>query len=89
MSKKFTTKIAKQVALKSFGHVLDCVLGYTDPDYSLATPIEEFEQNFEEDLTDMGVVVNQRRLDKCSDEYKKLTTGFEIKVRKAYKNIYS
>ena len=53
-------KIAKQIAATSFGYVLDCILGYSDTGYAMSTDVSEFEQNFEEDLEEF--IINLENL---------------------------
>lgn len=84
MSKPFTRKIAKEIADKSFGYVLDCILGYSDTGYDMNTSTDEFEQNFEEDMQEKGIVITPHRVKVCCEEYNKLTTKFTAWVRKKY-----
>lgn len=82
---KFSQKIARQVAEKSFGHVTDCILGYADSGYDLQSYSgEDFEQNFEEDLREMGLVSNERRIRICAKQFDKLKDGFEKYIRRRY-----
>ena len=85
MKTDFTRKIAKEIAHKSFDHVLDCILGYSDSGYELKSDVEIFEQNFEEDLQEKKIVVTERRIKICKEEYEKLQAKFEQFVRKKYK----
>ncbi len=62
MKKKFTKKLARKIADQSFCYMLDCVMGYSDSGYSLNTFGEEFEQNFEEDLEELGITATSKRL---------------------------
>jgi len=71
MKNRFNVKIAKQIAGRSFGHVLDTVLGKCDPDYGLDTPIEEFEQNFTEDLEAENIIVTPKRISIINDQFLK------------------
>ena len=52
---RFSAKVAKRVAANSVAYVIDCILGHADSGYDLSTEAEEFEQNFEEDLDEMGI----------------------------------
>lgn len=81
---QFSRKIAKDIAMKSFGHTLDCMLGYSDSGYSLKNEGEEFEQNFEEDLQSMGIVVNERRIKVIVNRYNEICKRFEKMVRAKY-----
>jgi len=84
--KRFTKKIAKEIANTSFGYVLDCLMGYSDSYYDLNTETEVFEQNFEEDIKEKGFVVTDRKIEMCIEEYEKLKKSFEVFIRKKYYN---
>lgn len=81
---RFNKKIAREIADRSFGHVLDCVLGYSDPDYDLRMEADMFEQNFEEDLEEKGITVTPMKIRVISEEYDKMKAKFEAYVRKKY-----
>jgi hypothetical protein len=76
MKTKFNKKIARQVAEKSFDQMLDSVLGRIDPYHDFDTPIEEYEQDFTEDMEEMNLIVTPARI-------KVVNTIFAIKVNKA------
>lgn len=84
MEKKFTKKIAKEIAMTSFGYVLDCVLGYSDSGYTLEWDGEDFEQNFDEDLKELGLTSNERRIAIITKEFDLLKEKFEVYVRRKY-----
>ncbi len=86
MEKKvlFSTAIANKIALRSFGLVLDCVLGYSDTGYELCAVGADFEQNYEEDLEQMGITPTAKRIAKCSDCFDNLIQGFIKMVRAKY-----
>jgi len=86
MEKKplFSRAIAKKVALKSFCFVLDCVLGYSDSDYGFPAEGVDFDQNYEEDLQELGITPTSRRIEICGDEFDRLCKQFEGMVRKKY-----
>lgn len=60
--KKFTNKIAQEVAQHQFNWTIGCVAGTDDPDYSLSTDVDEFEQNFEEILEEIGINPTPKRI---------------------------
>ena len=80
----FSRAIAKKIALKSFGLVLDCVLGYSDTGYAFPCDGAEFDQNYDEDLEEMGITPTSRRIQICGDEFDRLAKEFEGMVRKKY-----
>ncbi|MES2395865.1 MAG: hypothetical protein V4549_07675 [Bacteroidota bacterium] len=80
----FTKKIAKEIAEISFGYVLDCVLGYSDTGYDMDTSADNFEQNFEEDMQEKGIVVTDRKIKLTKECYTKMVEDFKIFVRKKY-----
>lgn len=77
-------KIAKQVAATSFGYVLDCILGYSDTGYDMGTDVSEFEQNFEEDLEELGIIPTNSKIEKIKKAFVKMQEGFEKQTRKKY-----
>jgi len=79
-----TNKTANDIVDKNFGHVLDCVLGYSDSGYTLKDDVSNFEQNFEEDLEERGVNVTNRKIKIISDLYEKKVNTFILMVRKKY-----
>ncbi len=79
-----TKKTAIDIADKNFGHVLDCVLGYSDSGYTLKDPVSNFEQNFEEDLEERGINVTNRKIKMIADIYECKVKAFEIMVRKKH-----
>jgi hypothetical protein len=84
MSNTFTNKKAKDIAFKNFGHTLDCVLGYSDSGYSIKDEADSFDQNFEEDITELGVTPTDGRIKMVRDYYKKMVSDFEKFVRNKY-----
>jgi hypothetical protein len=86
MEKKtlFSKAIANKIALKSFGLVLDCLIGYSDSGYGLPSDGSEFEQNFEEDLEEMGITPTSKRIEQCRIAFNRLANQFEAMVRKKY-----
>ncbi len=84
MKNPFDRKIAMGIAERSFGHTLDCLLGYSDSRYTLKTDVSEFEQNFEEDLEEKNIAITPRRLKIICQCYESLVTKFEVMVRKKY-----
>ncbi len=84
MKTEFNKKVAKEIAKKSFGYVLDCILDYSDSQYGFNTSADEFEQNFEEDLEERGIVATERRIKIIRLEYEKLQKEFEAYLRKKY-----
>ncbi len=84
MKNAFTKKIAKEIAARSFGHTLDCVLGYADSGYGLGDDVSNFEQNFEEDLEEKNIQITPYRLKVCCECYTDMVHKFELMVRKKY-----
>ena len=82
----FNNKVAKEIADKSFGYVLDCILGYSDDHYNMSDEASEFEQNFEEDLEEKNIVVTPRKIKIISEHYEKMRNNFIDKTRKKYYN---
>lgn len=79
-----THKLVKEIAKQSFGHVLDCVLGYSDALYTMENTGEDFIQNFEEDLQESGLSPTEKRLEKIVKEYDNMRNKFINDVRKKY-----
>ena len=69
MKSKFTKKIARSIADTQFDWVLDCLLGNCDPDWSLCTDTEIFEQEFTEALEDANITATPARIKIISDIY--------------------
>ena len=85
MKPNFTLKIARDIADRSFGHVLDSLLGYSGDAYDLTLNTrDEFEQNFIEDLEEKGFVVTDNRVNIICIEYNKMRDKFIAMVRKKY-----
>ncbi len=89
MKNAFTKKIAKEVALISFGYVLDGLLGYGDMNYTMGEEVSVFEQNFTEDLEEMNIIVTPKRIKEVNEQYLILKKDFENMVRTKYKYLYS
>lgn len=86
MEKKalFSQAIANKIALRSFGLVLDCIMGYSDTGYGLPADGADFDQNYEEYLEEMGITPTTRRIEQCGKAFDKISEGFEKMVRKKY-----
>jgi len=69
---RFTKKIARKVIQKQIDHTIDSVIGITDPDYNLGMEGNEFEQNFTEDMEELNIVVTEKRMKICFEEYDKI-----------------
>ena len=82
--KRFSQKIAKEKAQNQFDQTLDCVLGLQDPDYSLTDMVEKFEQNFEEDLEDMGFNPTPGKIKMINEQYEKLVAKTMNFLNKQY-----
>ncbi len=80
----FSKEIAKTIADKSFSYVLDCIMGYSDSEYTLRSDAETFEQNFEEDLEALGINVTTYKIKVISAEYDKLVSTLVKQIRKQY-----
>jgi hypothetical protein len=76
MKTRFNKKIARQVAEKSFDQMIDSILGRTDPYHDLETSIDEYEQDFTEDMEEMNIIATPKRI-------QVVNTIFEAKVNKA------
>ena len=85
MKNQFSKKIAKEIAEKQFDQILDCVLGVQDPDLSLNTEIDYFEDSFTEDLDEKNIVVTQKRIEIINKELEKLINN----ARKNLERLYS
>ena len=72
MKTKFTRKIARQVAEQSFDQMLDCILGRQDFYHDLETPIEDYEQDFTEDMEVMDLIVTPARIEIVNEIYTKM-----------------
>jgi hypothetical protein len=84
MKPNFTLKVAQDIADKSFGYTLDCLLGYSDSRYGLEEAGDDFEQNFIEDLEERGFVVTDNRIAIIKQEYDKMKDKFILYIRKKY-----
>jgi hypothetical protein len=84
VKQKFTRKIAKEIAMTSFGYMLDCLIGNSDSGYSLTDDAEIFEQNFEEDLVAKNITVTERRIKIISEEYDNHCKKLIAIIRKKY-----
>ncbi len=84
-----TKAMIHDIADKSFGHVLDCVLGYSDSYYNLQTETTEFSQNFEEDMQEIGIAPTERRLRAIESEYDRIKAKFVKMVRRQYYDKHS
>ena len=86
MKKNFTKKIAKDIASKSFGQTLDCILGYSDAWFDLTSNRDAYEQDFIEDIEEKGFVVTDNRVDVIWNEFEKMRFKFIGDIRKKYYN---
>jgi hypothetical protein len=84
MKNKFTRKIAKEIAHNQFDWTLDCITGRQDPDFDLDTSIDEFEQNFTEDLEEKNIIVTPKRIAIINDYYEKLVEKCNITLERFY-----
>ena len=84
MKNKFTKKIAREIAEQQFGWTLNCILGYQDPDFDLETDIDEFEQNFTEDLEEKGIIVTPKRIEVINNYYQKLVDNAKKVIERLY-----
>ncbi len=87
MKNKFTVKIAKQVAERSFYYVIDNILGRQDFHYPLeTTPTDEFEQNFTEDLEELNITATPKRVEVIKAEYEKMRDRAIKHIVKLYRD---
>ena len=87
MTKKTKTG-KKQKAQRQFSWTIGCLLGTDDPDYSLHTPIEEIEQNFEEDLEELGINPTPKRVADINRHYTVMIERVIRYLEKQAKPIY-
>ena len=86
MKIKFTKKIAKGIARKSFAYTIDCVLGNGDsPEYSLKDEGSTFEQNFEEDLQDMGITPTPYKVEIIARSYDRMVKDCKKHIERFFK----
>lgn len=81
---RFTKRLINEIARRSFGYVLDCILGYSDSHYTFSTEVEEFYQNFEEDLLEKGITPTDYKVKKIGTAYEAIKNRFEVMVRNSY-----
>lgn len=84
---KFTQKIAKQLAQKQFNWTIGCLLGTDDPDYNLNNPIEEIEQEFEEDMEEIGINPTPKRVDAVKRHYQRMVDEIKSYLNKKVKKV--
>ena len=86
MSKKtkFNRTVAKEIAEISFGYVLDCIMGYSDSEYSLCTDKAEFTDNFIEDLEERNLLVTERRVEIIGGYYDKFIETLSNQIERKY-----
>lgn len=87
MTKKFSSKIAKDVAQHQFNWTIGCIIGTDDPDYFLFTDVEEFEQNFEETLEEIGINPTPKRIELIKKHYLKLNNKAILLLEKMCKKV--
>lgn len=85
--KKFTKKLAQEVAQHQFNWTLGCVIGTDDPDYGFETPIDEFEQNFEETLEEIGINPTPKRIEIIKTKYDNLVNKALKKLNSMHKPV--
>lgn len=84
MKTRFNQKTAKEIALTSFGYVIDCIMGNGDMGYDLGTLTSEFEQNFTEDLEERSLIVTDHRISVINQEYDKLCSKMQNRIWRTY-----
>ena len=88
MKNKFSKKIAKEIARKSFAYTIDCVLGNGDsPEYTLRDEGSSFEQNFEEDLQERGITPTTYKIQIVNKCYDKMTGDCKKHIEKFFKRL--
>lgn len=85
MKNKFTNKIAKQIAQNQFNWTIGCVIGTDDPDCNLYEDVNNFEQNFEENLEEMNINPTPKRLELIKKHYVLLNNKAIEKLTKMIK----
>ena len=85
---KFNQKIAKQIAQRQFNWTIGCVIGTDDPDYTFDTPIEDLEQNFEEDLEEIGIKSTPKRIESIKKHYERMVNKAIDFLKKQQNPIY-
>lgn len=85
MTNKFNNKVAKEIASISFGYVVDSMLGISDPDYTLGTEKDEFQDNFAEDLEFKNLIVTERRVEIIGEFYEAMRYKMYVQMIKKYR----
>lgn len=85
--RKFTKKLAQEVAQHQFNWTLGCVIGTDDPDYSFETDVDELEQNFEETLEEIGINPTPKRIEEIKSRYEKLVNKALEKLNSMHKPV--
>ena len=81
---RFNASIAKAIATNQFGQTIDCIIGNSDPDYSLSDEIHVYEQNFEEDLQEMGINPTPVKIEQINIQYERLVKKAVEALEKIY-----
>lgn len=85
--RKFTKKIAQEIAQHQFNWTLGCIIGTDDPDYNLENDVDDFEQNFEETLQEIGMNPTPKRIEEIKSRYKKLASKAKDKLESMQKPV--
>lgn len=80
--KRWSKKLAREIARTSFGYVLDCLKGVSDTGYTMSTTADDFQTNFEEDIEGLGFAVTSLKMDMIEAEYDILKAKFDQHVNK-------
>jgi hypothetical protein len=87
MKMKFTKKLAQDIAQYYINYILDCMLKYDDGGYSVTTDVDDFEQDFEEALEELGITPTPKRVEEIKVRYRKLQDKALKKIESLYKEI--
>lgn len=68
---RFNQKIAKQIANNAIAWIIGGILGTDDQDVTLETPLWKWEQNFEEDLQELGINPTLGKIEKINIQFEK------------------
>lgn len=80
--KKFTNKIAKEIAFNQFKWTIGCVIGTDDPDFSFNNEIEDFEGEFIEKLQENQIAVTPARIQVINNYYENLVKKAKNTLKK-------
>ena len=86
--KKFTKKVAKDIALTHFGDVLDSIIGNVSYGYDLNDSSTFFNDEFEEDLLNKGYTITPYKIRMINEYFDKERLKTIKLLKTKYKNLY-